>query len=273
MRWVHGPQASKPRTAMPALGLDRAAGARRRRLPLSRCGDCDAMTMNAACLPSVAAGRLSRATACACGRGRTASGGATPMQQPRQAAQVHGARRARRIPRRRRHCPRASGACRPATTATCATARSTPINTDQREESACRDHPVDRRDRGHEGQPLVVRQHDVRRHAVPEQPHRGRSDQAGRRDEVDLRAASRSARCRHRLLRRRQPRRVATPTARSSTACSTRTSWRSTRRPARRCGARKVGDINIGETFTVAPLVVKDKVIVGNSGGELGVRG
>ncbi|HEU4592968.1 MAG TPA: methanol/ethanol family PQQ-dependent dehydrogenase [Steroidobacteraceae bacterium] len=35
----------------------------------------------------------------------------------------------------------------------------------------------------------------------------------------------------------------------------------------------RVGDINVGETVTMAPLVVKDKVIVGNSGGELGVRG
>jgi PQQ-dependent dehydrogenase (methanol/ethanol family) len=34
-----------------------------------------------------------------------------------------------------------------------------------------------------------------------------------------------------------------------------------------------VGNINIGETFTMAPLVVKNHVIVGNSGGELGVRG
>jgi PQQ-dependent dehydrogenase (methanol/ethanol family) len=34
-----------------------------------------------------------------------------------------------------------------------------------------------------------------------------------------------------------------------------------------------VGDINVGETFTMAPLVVKNEVIVGNSGGELGVRG
>jgi PQQ-dependent dehydrogenase (methanol/ethanol family) len=34
-----------------------------------------------------------------------------------------------------------------------------------------------------------------------------------------------------------------------------------------------VGDINKGETFTTAPLIVKGKVIVGNSGGELGVRG
>jgi len=35
----------------------------------------------------------------------------------------------------------------------------------------------------------------------------------------------------------------------------------------------KVGNINIGETTTMAPLVVKDKVLVGNSGGEYGVRG
>jgi PQQ-dependent dehydrogenase (methanol/ethanol family) len=35
----------------------------------------------------------------------------------------------------------------------------------------------------------------------------------------------------------------------------------------------KVGDINIGETMTMAPLIVKTKVIVGNSGGEMGVRG
>ncbi|MGQ9424526.1 methanol/ethanol family PQQ-dependent dehydrogenase [Gilvimarinus sp. F26214L] len=35
----------------------------------------------------------------------------------------------------------------------------------------------------------------------------------------------------------------------------------------------KVGEINRGETTTMAPLVVKDKLIVGNSGGELGVRG
>jgi PQQ-dependent dehydrogenase (methanol/ethanol family) len=35
----------------------------------------------------------------------------------------------------------------------------------------------------------------------------------------------------------------------------------------------RVGDINRGETFTGAPIVVKDHVLVGNSGGELGVRG
>ena len=35
----------------------------------------------------------------------------------------------------------------------------------------------------------------------------------------------------------------------------------------------RLGDIELGETITMAPLVVKGKVLVGNSGGELGVRG
>jgi alcohol dehydrogenase (cytochrome c) len=34
-----------------------------------------------------------------------------------------------------------------------------------------------------------------------------------------------------------------------------------------------VGNTDLGETFAAAPLIAKDKVIVGNSGGELGVRG
>jgi PQQ-dependent dehydrogenase (methanol/ethanol family) len=34
-----------------------------------------------------------------------------------------------------------------------------------------------------------------------------------------------------------------------------------------------LGDINQGESITMAPLVVKDKVLVGNAGGEFGVRG
>ena len=35
----------------------------------------------------------------------------------------------------------------------------------------------------------------------------------------------------------------------------------------------KLGDIKKGETITMAPLVVEGKVLVGNSGGEMGVRG
>lgn len=35
----------------------------------------------------------------------------------------------------------------------------------------------------------------------------------------------------------------------------------------------KLGDINMGESITMAPIVVKGVVLVGNSGGEFGVRG
>jgi lanthanide-dependent methanol dehydrogenase len=35
----------------------------------------------------------------------------------------------------------------------------------------------------------------------------------------------------------------------------------------------KLADINMGETITMAPLAVKGKVLVGDSGGEMGVRG
>jgi PQQ-dependent dehydrogenase (methanol/ethanol family) len=34
-----------------------------------------------------------------------------------------------------------------------------------------------------------------------------------------------------------------------------------------------LGNVDIGETITMAPLIVKDRVIVGNAGGEMGVRG
>jgi PQQ-dependent dehydrogenase (methanol/ethanol family) len=36
---------------------------------------------------------------------------------------------------------------------------------------------------------------------------------------------------------------------------------------------RKLADFNQGETLTMAPFVAKDKVLVGNAGGEFGVRG
>src|SRR5215471_9393727 len=35
----------------------------------------------------------------------------------------------------------------------------------------------------------------------------------------------------------------------------------------------KLADVNRGETITMAPIVVKNKVLVGSSGGEMGVRG
>jgi PQQ-dependent dehydrogenase (methanol/ethanol family) len=44
-------------------------------------------------------------------------------------------------------------------------------------------------------------------------------------------------------------------------------------RTGREIWKTKLGDINLGESMTMAPLVVKGKVLVGNSGGEFGVRG
>ncbi len=42
---------------------------------------------------------------------------------------------------------------------------------------------------------------------------------------------------------------------------------------ARPCGRSRTLDIKVGSTLTIAPYVVKDKVIIGSSGAELGVRG
>ena len=60
---------------------------------------------------------------------------------------------------------------------------------------------------------------------------------------------------------------------RCSWARSTRTWSRSTRRPAAPLWNTKVADSKAGYSVTHAPLVVKDKVIVGVGGGEYGIRG
>jgi lanthanide-dependent methanol dehydrogenase len=44
-------------------------------------------------------------------------------------------------------------------------------------------------------------------------------------------------------------------------------------RTGRELWKTKLGDIGRGESMTMAPLIVRDRVLVGNSGGELGVRG
>jgi lanthanide-dependent methanol dehydrogenase len=44
-------------------------------------------------------------------------------------------------------------------------------------------------------------------------------------------------------------------------------------RTGRELWRNRLGDIDLGETMTMAPLVVGDLVLVGNSGGEMGVRG
>ena len=56
--------------------------------------------------------------------------------------------------------------------------------------------------------------------------------------------------------------------SRSTAGCSP-----STRRPARRSGSARSPTRRIGETLTLAPLIVRDVAIVGAAGGEFGIRG
>ena len=117
------------------------------------------------------------------------------------------------------------------------------------------------------------RRHDVRRHAVPEHPLRARPDEARRAAEVEVRAQARRRRRRASPAATSSTAAPSTPTARSSSTRSTATSSRVDAETGKELWKTKVGDINIGETMTMAPLVVKGKVLVGNTGGEFGVRG
>ena len=143
----------------------------------------------------------------------------------------------------------------------------------QRQEPAGRVHLLDRRERGPGSGAARRRRHDVHRDALSEHPLRARSHEAGRADEVEIRAQARAG------ARRAWPAATSSiaappmPTAGSSSTRSTTTPSRSTPRRGQEVWRTKLGNINIGETMTMAPLVVKDKVLVGNSGGEFGVRG
>ena len=74
------------------------------------------------------------------------------------------------------------------------------------------------------------------------------------------------------MLRRRQPRRRLRR-RQDLLQHARQPDHRARRRDRQGAVAHRLGDINIGETMTMAPLVVKGKVLVGNSGGEMGVRG
>ena len=104
--------------------------------------------------------------------------------------------------------PARNGACRQATTATSATARSTR----SRPRTSLNLRVITTFSTGIRSRPrrpaARIRQHDVRRHAVSKQSHRRGSHEARRRREMDLRATSRFTGRWYRLLRRRQPRRL-----------------------------------------------------------------
>ena len=128
--------------------------------------------------------------------------------------------------------------------------------------------------RGHEAAPIVVGNTMYVVTPYPEHPLRARPDEAGRAAEVEVRAEARSRRRRASPAATSSTAAPPTPTARSS-------STRSTATPSRVDAADRQGGLEDassatstrGETITMAPLVVKGKVLVGNSGGEFGVRG
>ena len=147
------------------------------------------------------------------------------------------------------------------------------INTAKRHESAGRLDLLDGRQQGAGGGAARREQHDVYRVALPQHSLCARPDQARRAAQVAVQAAS------------RKQRRKASPAAMSSIAARslpTASIFYNTldgntvavdAETGKEVWKTKLGNINLGETMTMAPLVVKDKVLVGNSGGEMGVRG
>ena len=90
---------------------------------------------------------------------------------------------------------------------------------------------------------------------------------------MEISARREPERDRRRLLRCRSTEAPSTRTARSSTTCSTGTPSRSMRQPGKELWKTQVADMAEGETTPMAPFVVKNRVIVGASGGEFGIYG
>ena len=115
--------------------------------------------------------------------------------------------------------------------------------------------------------------HDVPDHPVSQLFVCARPDQAGRTDQVGVQAQAACRKPGRRLLRHRQSRR-GLRRRQDLLQHARRPDHRGRRRTAgSRSGARSWATSRTGETITMAPLVAGGKVLVGNSGGELGVRG
>ena len=109
--------------------------------------------------------------------------------------------------------------------------------------------------------------------AYPNYRLRARPDQARRAAQMEVRAEAGAGQPGRGVLRRRQSRRHRDATESTFSPPWTARPSRSTSRPANRVWRTQLGNINKGETITMAPTVADGKVYVGNSGGELGVRG
>ena len=117
-------------------------------------------------------------------------------------------------------------------------------------------------------EPARRRRHHVR-HRAAERRDGGRREDRPRVLAVSLHAVRRSAAS------------AAARTTAASRSSATRCTWarstriwsRSMRRTARPLWNIAVADVKLAYSITLAPLVVKDKVIVGVGGGEFGIRG
>ena len=120
----------------------------------------------------------------------------------------------------------------------------------------------------------MVNNTHVRGHAVSEQPDRGRSDQARRRGEMDLRAASRTLEPSASPAATSSIAAPATRTARSSTACSTRTSSPSMPRAGSEVWRTTVGEHQPRrDDHRRRRSSSRTRCWSATRGGELGVRG
>ena len=120
--------------------------------------------------------------------------------------------------------------------------------------------------RVHEAAPHRQQRRDVHLHAQQPGDRHRRQD---RQRAVAIPEAARRGRA-----RASRPAAASRSTAtRSTTPPAKPSSWRSTRRPARRSGPRTVADNKSGYYISLAPLVADGKVMVGASGGEFGMRG
>ena len=126
---------------------------------------------------------------------------------------------------------------------------------------------------GHEGQPLVVNNTMYVVTPYPNVLYAFDLTQTGYPAQVEVPPGRRRQRVRRRLLRRGQSRRVLR--RRQDRLQPARRTHRGRRRARRErsCGTPGSPTSRDGETIPMAPYVVKDRVIVGASGGEFGIRG
>ena len=126
---------------------------------------------------------------------------------------------------------------------------------------------------GHEAAPLIVGTTMFLVTPVSQFRLCARSQPARRADEMEVRPQVRRLVARRGLLRRRQSRRRLRRRHRIFFNTLDGRTVAVDAETGQERWITKLGDINHGESMTMAPIVAHGKVIVGNSGGEFGVRG